>query len=539
MDTKQKTKHILRTRDKNGKVLQETILHSGNTPMKPAERKQSHSAGETASEPGQRAPPVNPWSRRAPEVQEVVDLGSCLNLDKNDFPPLQRGTMNQPKKEGQEDKKQQIRSKISAAAKVSCVFGLTVLPKQTVIQTKAQSVMKKEAQTAVSLVSPSVRQEAEATGSTAVSAQQSAKVPVPTPPKTAHLGAPTTPPNAKPAITILKRPASTAEVRPTPTAEVRPTPPNAEPAITILKRPASKVPHEMTPKSQAEITPLELHQLMAEKDYKVSLLEREKLVLVNELEQLKRQLKLQKREANQEIGELFIETYRKGKIVRDATLNAQKLEEALKIETNIKMEAEKRLAMQEEETSTVKMELDKVKSDLEKSRCQWEEERSCLLAAQVEKISTLKGRFLQELEKKTSEWKEDRSRLMDDHVKQTSYLKTAFLQELEKKRSEWEEDRSHLLEEQIRTTSSLKKMLMQVQEDLDKERQQWQDEKSSLLESLNVFKQALKDQKQKRETSTDGLVNRVTELENLMEEVQRRPKKKSIKKRFLQFFGRK
>lgn len=151
----------------------------------------------------------------------------------------------------------------------------------------------------------------------------------------AHLGAPTaevrpTPPNAKPPITILKRPASTAEIWPTP--------PDAEPAITTLKRPASKVQHEMMPKSQVEITQL-LHQVMAVKDYKVSSLEREKLVLVNELEQLKHQLKTTE-EKPKNWGS-FYRDLQKGKYSERWYPKCPKVQ---KIETNSKKEAEKCLA---------------------------------------------------------------------------------------------------------------------------------------------------------------------------------------------------
>ncbi|GLD58014.1 titin-like protein [Lates japonicus] len=162
-----------------------------------------------------------------------------------------------------------------------------------------------------------------------------------------------------------------------------------------------------------------------------------------------------------EMGELLAELYNNGK-GKDAERNAEKLRAALRMETNSRKEAERNLARQEEETSTIKQTLAQVKNDLENSRCQWENERSRLLADQSQEVSTLEASFRQELEKKTSEWEEDRSRLMEEQVKVTSTLKETFLQELEKERSEWERERSRLLEEQMRETSNLSAALVKA-----------------------------------------------------------------------------
>ncbi|GLD55028.1 titin-like protein [Lates japonicus] len=107
-----------------------------------------------------------------------------------------------------------------------------------------------------------------------------------------------------------------------------------------------------------------------------------------------------------------------------------------------------------------------------------------------------------------------------------------------RRKDQREKERSRLLEEQMRETSSLSAALVKAQEDLDKEQLQWRQEKSGLLESLSVLKQALRDREQDRETSTNDLMSRVVEMENLMEEVQRQPQRRSLRKRFLNFFRR-
>ncbi|GLD55018.1 titin-like protein [Lates japonicus] len=87
----------------------------------------------------------------------------------------------------------------------------------------------------------------------------------------------------------------------------------------------------------------------------------------------------------------------------------------------MKVEAEKSLARQEEETSTGKLALAQVKPDLEISRCQWEDERSRLPTDHIQKTSKLT--FFQELEKKSSEWEEDRSHVLDEQMKETFTLR--------------------------------------------------------------------------------------------------------------------
>ncbi|GLD58035.1 titin-like protein [Lates japonicus] len=266
----------------------------------------------------------------------------------------------------------------------------------------------------------------------------------------------------------------------------------------LFKRPEATIEIQpSTPTAEPAITKQDIHQVMAQKEYKIASLEREKLALIMEVERLKHQLGHVAREACDEMGELLAELYNNGKKGKDAERNAEKLRAALRMETNSRKEAERNLARQEEETSTIKQTLAQVKNDLENSRCQWENERSRLLADQSQEVSTLQASFRQELEKKTSEWEEDRSRLMEEQVK--------------------------LCEGTGKTCTKSSPVAL---------------EKSGLLESLSVLKQALRDREQDRETSTNDLMSRVVEMENLMEEVQRQPQRRSLRKRFLHFFRR-
>ncbi|GLD55026.1 titin-like protein [Lates japonicus] len=254
-----------------------------------------------------------------------------------------------------------------------------------------------------------------------------------------------------PVVSFLKRPEGTTKVP-------VPEPQKVGPVVSILKRPESTIEiRPSTPTAEPAITKPEIHQVMAQ-EYKIASLEREKLALIMEVERSKSQLSRVARDASEEMRELLAELYSNGKKGKDAERNAEKLRVALRMETNSRKEAEKNLPRQEEETSTIKQTLAQVKNDLENSRCQWENERSRLLADQRAgegKINVGEGKV-------TTPGGAERE-------------------------------------------TQPQQLLVKAQEDLDKEQLQWRQEKSGLLESLSVLKQALRDREQDRETLQNDL----------------------------------
>ncbi|MGL4990982.1 MAG: hypothetical protein ACRC57_07460 [Sarcina sp.] len=248
------------------------------------------------------------------------------------------------------------------------------------------------------------------------------------------------------------------------------TPEGPQPAADVKTSDELEIYLETTQQGLIQIPELELHWLMGKKEEKISTLVREKVALLNEVEQLKEMLENQTAKAKHELVDLLAELSKKGNMERDAVLKTEKLEEALKTEKEKRKEAETCLAQQIEETSKVKAALAQADKDLENKRCQWEE------------------------------------------------------------------DRSRLLAEQMEATSRMKAALTQAQEDLENERHQWQDEKTCLLESIRTIKKTLEEKERERIKSRGGLMERLIHLENQMEEVQKKPKKISLRKRFLQVF---
>lgn len=193
---------------------------------------------------------------------------------------------------------------------------------------------------------------------------------------------------------------------------------------------------EKTQQNLILIPELELHWFLGEKDQKMATLVKENVALVNEVEQLEKQLKNQTIKANQEKAVYLAELSKKEKTERDAVLKNEKLEEAVKTGQEKQKEAETHLA------------------------------------------------------------------------------------------------------QQIGETSRAKAALAQAEKDLNNERQQWQEEKSCFLDSITTLKKAFEEKEEERTKSMDGLMERLMNLESQMENVEKKPKKKSLRKRFLQVFKR-
>ncbi len=91
------------------------------------------------------------------------------------------------------------------------------------------------------------------------------------------------------------------------------------------------------------------------------------------------------------------------------------------------------------------------------------------------------------------------------------------------RQKEVESSLAHQREENSRLVAAL----VQAEEDLKRDTLKWEEEKSRLL-------QCIKEQQQ--ETKRDHLRNRTVELEQKMVEINKKPKKRSLWKRFLQLF---
>lgn len=169
---------------------------------------------------------------------------------------------------------------------------------------------------------------------------------------------------------------------------------------------------DMNEQTLLQIHELELNLLMGEKEEKMDLLEKETFSLVKKAEQLRNPLT----EANEEKAGFIVERSKGAKMEWDAAMKIRKLEAAIKAETEKRKEVETCLARQVEETSKVKIALAQAENDLEKSRCQWDEERSCLVAEQKLATSSLKASLIQareDLYKQRLQWHMEMSCLLE------------------------------------------------------------------------------------------------------------------------------
>ncbi|XP_071359720.1 plasminogen-binding group A streptococcal M-like protein PAM [Trachinotus anak] len=148
---------------------------------------------------------------------------------------------------------------------------------------------------------------------------------------------------------------------------------------------------DFTDQTLLQISKRELNQIMDKRDKKISMLEEEQRVLIQEIEQLKHET------AEEEKEKAFIEDAltNSTKIRKEAALKIQELEEALRAETQKQQEAETRLIRETEETSKVQLALAQVEYNLELSRRQWEEDRSHLLGEHRQETSHLKAAAIQ------------------------------------------------------------------------------------------------------------------------------------------------
>lgn len=180
---------------------------------------------------------------------------------------------------------------------------------------------------------------------------------------------------------------------------------------------------EKTQQNLILIPELELHWFLGEKDQKMATLVKENVALVNEVEQLKKQLKNQTTKANQEKVVYLAELSKKEKTERNAVLKNEKLEKADKTGQEKQKEAETHLAQQIGETSRAKAALAQAEKDLNNERQQWQEEKSHFL----DSITTLK--------KASEEKEEERTKSMDGLMERLMNLESQ-MENVEKKTKE-------------------------------------------------------------------------------------------------------
>ncbi|CAJ1059087.1 proteoglycan 4-like isoform X2 [Xyrichtys novacula] len=125
--------------------------------------------------------------------------------------------------------------------------------------------------------------------------------------------------------------------------------------------------------------------------------------------------------------------------------------------------------------------------------------------------------------------------------KETSTLKAALAQaklDLENERHLWREAQAALLVQHAKDTAELKVNVLQMQEELEEERNLWQKEKANFLQCIAILKENQERKQQENLESGDILMGRLTQLEQQMETLRKKPKRRSLRKRFLQLFKR-
>ncbi|CAK6962815.1 pollen-specific leucine-rich repeat extensin-like protein 2 [Scomber scombrus] len=218
---------------------------------------------------------------------------------------------------------------------------------------------------------------------------------------------------------------------------------------------------EQTNQALLMIPELEFHKILGEKEEQTAKLEKEKGALLEEVEQLKQLLQVQKNDANLQNGFFQAELAKQAGIQKEASLKIQMFDMALATERN---------------------------------QC---EEMEMVLA-----------------------------QLMEDNF----YMETSLSQ-----KNEDLQHKSCLLVEKESENAGLVAALNQAKEDLENERRQWMEEKSSLLESLNEDNMAHEEEK----VVETALMDRMSDLERQMDQIDaKEPKRKSLRKRFLQLFRR-
>lgn len=160
----------------------------------------------------------------------------------------------------------------------------------------------------------------------------------------------------------------------------------------------------------------EMVQLQAQLENQQKKSLEEKVALKGELEQLKQQLITQKSLAEKETFFLYEELRKKNELQTNTSKKVTELETAVSAEKTRAKEAEACLVQIEEEASKVKATLIQMQEEMRQQRHQWEQDKSRLLAEQMEAVLNMKSAVLDTqkvLEEEMLRWQKEKSCLLE------------------------------------------------------------------------------------------------------------------------------
>ncbi|XP_044071178.1 uncharacterized protein LOC122884824 [Siniperca chuatsi] len=113
------------------------------------------------------------------------------------------------------------------------------------------------------------------------------------------------------------------------------------------------------------------------------------------------------------------------------------------------------------------------------------------------------------------------------------------LQQMEKHLQRQKESRKELdvcLAQQTEENNRLTAALTLTQRELESQQLQWQEERSRLLQSLSDIHHTLQEEEKAQKTRWDGMTDKIVDLEQQMKKIDKKPKRPSLRRRFLQLF---
>ncbi|XP_030599145.1 MAP7 domain-containing protein 2-like [Archocentrus centrarchus] len=197
-----------------------------------------------------------------------------------------------------------------------------------------------------------------------------------------------------------------------------------------------------------------------------------------------------------------------------------------------RLEAQKAVLLQEKE---------KLKAVLETVNVQIEMGKALLYKQKINTAGSLK---IEQLEAAANDEKQQNiqtERLLAEQLAETKRLKEELAKaqkKLEEEKLQREEDVSRLQAEHIKITSMMKAAATKAQEDLENERSQWLQERSTIQSALKSLKESIDETMEEKDKFITDVMNQVHQLEQTQEEAQKKLKKRSLRKRFMQLFKR-
>ncbi len=92
------------------------------------------------------------------------------------------------------------------------------------------------------------------------------------------------------------------------------------------------------------------------------------------------------------------------------------------------------------------------------------------------------------------------------------------------------------LAHQTAENTKLRDALIQTQRQLESQQLQWQEERSRLLQTLSDVHHTLQEKKRDLDTKCNGVMDRIVELEERIKRFDKKAKRPSLWRRFLQLF---